>query len=60
MPKPVFVALLLADRVITEDNQKKAIIGTLRIAMSTPISLRAYMREKLSKGQGNLSTLGTK
>ncbi len=28
MPEPVFVALLLADRVITEDNQKKAIIGT--------------------------------
>ena len=28
MPEPVFVALLLADRVITEDNQKKTIIGT--------------------------------
>jgi hypothetical protein len=28
MPEPVFVALLLADRVITEDNQKKGIIGT--------------------------------
>jgi hypothetical protein len=28
MPEPVFVALLMADRVITEDNQKKAIIGT--------------------------------
>ncbi len=28
MPEPVFVALLLADKVITEDNQKKAIIGT--------------------------------
>ena len=28
MPEPVFVALLIADRVITEDNQKKAIIGT--------------------------------
>ena len=28
MPEPVFVALLLADRIITEDNQKKAIIGT--------------------------------
>ena len=28
MPEPVFVALLLADRVITEDNQKKVIIGT--------------------------------
>ena len=28
MTEPVFVALLLADRVITEDNQKKAIIGT--------------------------------
>ncbi len=28
MPEPVFVALLLADRVITEDNKKKAIIGT--------------------------------
>jgi hypothetical protein len=28
MIEPVFVALLLADRVITEDNQKKAIIGT--------------------------------
>jgi hypothetical protein len=28
MPEPVFVALLLADSVITEDNQKKAIIGT--------------------------------
>jgi hypothetical protein len=28
MQEPVFVALLLADRVITEDNQKKAIIGT--------------------------------
>lgn len=28
MPEPVFVALLIADRVITEDNQKKGIIGT--------------------------------
>jgi hypothetical protein len=28
MPEPVLVGLLLADRVITEDNQKKAIIGT--------------------------------
>jgi hypothetical protein len=28
MPEPVFVALLMADRVITEDNQKKGIIGT--------------------------------
>jgi hypothetical protein len=28
MTEPVFVALLMADRVITEDNQKKAIIGT--------------------------------
>ena len=28
MPEPVFVALLLADRVISEDNQKKGIIGT--------------------------------
>jgi hypothetical protein len=28
MPEPVFVALLLADRVITEDNKKKGIIGT--------------------------------
>lgn len=28
MPEPVFVALLLADRVVTEDNQKKGIIGT--------------------------------
>ena len=28
MPEPVFVALLLADRVITEDNQKKSIIDT--------------------------------
>jgi len=28
MSEPVFVALLLADRVITEDNQKKGIIGT--------------------------------
>jgi hypothetical protein len=28
MTEPVFVALLLADRVITEDNQKKGIIGT--------------------------------
>ncbi|HVP19825.1 MAG TPA: hypothetical protein VMU36_12610 [Spirochaetia bacterium] len=28
MTEPVFVALLIADRVITEDNQKKAIIGT--------------------------------
>jgi hypothetical protein len=28
MLEPVFVALLLADRVITEDNQKKSIIGT--------------------------------
>ena len=28
MPEPVFVALLLADRVFTEDNQKKAISGT--------------------------------
>jgi hypothetical protein len=28
MPEPVFVALLLADKVITEDNQKKGIIGT--------------------------------
>ncbi len=28
MAEPVFVALLIADRVITEDNQKKAIIGT--------------------------------
>ena len=28
MPEPVFIALLLADRVITEDNQKKGIIGT--------------------------------
>ena len=28
MSEPVFVALLLADRVITEDNQKKCIIGT--------------------------------
>ena len=28
MTEPVFVALLLADRVITEDNQKKCIIGT--------------------------------
>jgi hypothetical protein len=28
MPEPVFVALLMADRVITEDNQKKCIIGT--------------------------------
>lgn len=28
MPEAVFVALLMADRVITEDNQKKAIIGT--------------------------------
>ncbi len=28
MTEPVFVALLMADRVITEDNQKQAIIGT--------------------------------
>jgi len=28
MPEPVFVALLIADRVVTEDNQKKGIIGT--------------------------------
>jgi len=28
MTEPVFVALLAADRVITEDNGKKAIIGT--------------------------------
>lgn len=28
MPEPVFVALLMADRVITEDNGKKGIIGT--------------------------------
>ena len=28
MNEPVFVALLAADRVITEDNQKKGIIGT--------------------------------
>jgi hypothetical protein len=28
MLEPVFVALLLADRVVTEDNQKKCIIGT--------------------------------
>ena len=28
MTEPVFVALLLADRVITEDNQKKGVIGT--------------------------------
>jgi hypothetical protein len=28
MPEPVFVALIMADRVITEDNQKKGIIGT--------------------------------
>ncbi|MGA2765905.1 MAG: hypothetical protein ABSG17_21370 [Spirochaetia bacterium] len=28
MPEPVFVGLLIADRIITEDNQKKAIIGT--------------------------------
>ena len=28
MSEPVFVALLVADRVITEDNQKKGIIGT--------------------------------
>jgi len=28
MPEPVFVALLLADKVVTEDNQKKGIIGT--------------------------------
>ncbi len=28
MTEPVFVALLIADRVITEDNQKKGIIGT--------------------------------
>ncbi len=28
MPEPVFVALLMADRIITEDNQKKGIIGT--------------------------------
>ena len=35
MPEPVFVALLLADRVITEDNQKKGIIGTF-----TQFSLR--------------------
>ena len=28
MAEPVFVALLMADRVITEDNQKKGIIGT--------------------------------
>jgi len=35
MPEPVFVALLIADRVITEDNQKKGIIGTF-----TKFSLR--------------------
>ncbi len=28
MTEPVFVALLMADRVITEDNQKKGILGT--------------------------------
>ncbi len=28
MPEPVFVALVMADRVITEDNGKKGIIGT--------------------------------
>ena len=28
MSEPVFVALLLADRVVTEDNEKKCIIGT--------------------------------
>ncbi len=28
MPEPVFVALIMADRVITEDNGKKGIIGT--------------------------------
>jgi hypothetical protein len=28
MPEPVFVGLLFADRVITEDNKKKGIIGT--------------------------------
>jgi hypothetical protein len=28
MPEPVFVALLLADRVVSEDNQKKVIVGT--------------------------------
>ena len=28
MPEPVFVALLLADRIVTEDNQKKVIVGT--------------------------------
>jgi hypothetical protein len=28
MQEPVFVALLMADRVITEDNKKKGIIGT--------------------------------
>jgi hypothetical protein len=28
MPEPVLVGLLLADRVITEENQKKGIIGT--------------------------------
>ena len=28
MPEPVFVGLILADRVITEDNGKKGIIGT--------------------------------
>jgi hypothetical protein len=28
MREPVFVALLMADRVVTEDNQKKGIIGT--------------------------------
>jgi hypothetical protein len=28
MTEPVFVALLMADRIITEDNQKKGILGT--------------------------------
>jgi hypothetical protein len=28
VPEPVLVGLLLADRVITEENQKKGIIGT--------------------------------
>ena len=41
MPEPVFVALLMADRVITEDNQKKAIIGTFTqfSVRQTPASL---------------------
>ena len=37
MSEPVFVALLVADRVITEDNQKKGIIGTF-----TQFSVRQF------------------